>query len=46
MPPSAIPPDVPDTPPVVHRWGLIYAFVLSVLALLIALFAWLTWVYS
>jgi len=46
MPRPDIPPAVPDPPPDIRRWGWIYAFVLSVLALLIAFFAWLTRVYS
>ena len=35
-----------DTTPGIQHWGRIYAVVLAFLALLIALFAWLTRIYS
>jgi len=35
-----------DTMPGFQHWGRVYAFVLAFLALLIALFAWLTRIYS
>ena len=35
-----------DTTPGIQHWGRIYAVVLAFLALLIALFAWLTTIYS
>jgi hypothetical protein len=55
VPPAMVPPDMPmpETPPAPHelppgfrRWSRVYVFVLSLLALLIAFFAWLTRVYS
>jgi len=35
-----------DTTPGIQHWGRVYAVVLAFLALLIALFAWLTTIYS
>ena len=35
-----------DTTPGIRHWGRVYAVVLAFLALLIALFAWLTTIYS
>jgi hypothetical protein len=41
-----IPPAASDATPGIQHWGRVYAIVLAFLALLIALFAWLTRIYS
>ena len=43
---APVPAPTSDTTPGIQHWGRVYAVVLAFLALLIALFAWLTTIYS